>query len=227
MENCFKCHQADPPDVVNKRSHTPDYQQIVKLHSLTDRHAQVRSLSMSPACTHPAREDALNRVGLQFPRHTTAHPPCVLPPESGSTIPTAGSLAVCDACTHCTDKCSLDNCLKCQIKLQNIEPSVLCGGTRRLFSICEVKRHNNSDSLWVCANNCVYDATPIIAWHPGGVKLLLKKVGFDCTPDFNFHSDRAKTNVWAPLKVGTVEPCALGTPQYLPPPRKSSMCRVM
>eukprot|EP01055_Gregarina_sp_Pseudo9_P001599 Gregarina_sp_Pseudo_9__1598@NODE_2076_length_1167_cov_5_617908_g1917_i0_p2_GENE_NODE_2076_length_1167_cov_5_617908_g1917_i0NODE_2076_length_1167_cov_5_617908_g1917_i0_p2_ORF_typecomplete_len121_score24_64Cytb5/PF00173_28/3_3e14_NODE_2076_length_1167_cov_5_617908_g1917_i0188550 len=85
------------------------------------------------------------------------------------------------------------------------------------YSICEVVRHRSSDSLWVCANHKVYDATPILAWHPGGVKLLLKKVGYDATADYNFHSNTARAKVWEPLLIGRVRPCQ-GCPTYVPPP---------
>lgn len=132
----------------------------------------------------------------------------------------------CDACPHCTDKCNKPKCNKCRIKLQNLPVRSNFPSTNLpTWSICEVKRHSSEKSLWICANNKVYDATPIIKWHPGGMKTLGKRTGFDCTRDFNFHSTTAKTQVWKPLHIGNVTPCYKGTPTYLPP--KPPSCSIL
>eukprot|EP01054_Gregarina_sp_Poly1_P001610 Gregarina_sp_Poly_1__1609@NODE_1407_length_4212_cov_129_277684_g937_i0_p2_GENE_NODE_1407_length_4212_cov_129_277684_g937_i0NODE_1407_length_4212_cov_129_277684_g937_i0_p2_ORF_typecomplete_len270_score19_63Cytb5/PF00173_28/1_4e12_NODE_1407_length_4212_cov_129_277684_g937_i030333842 len=134
----------------------------------------------------------------------------------------------CDACPLCTDRCAWKECLRCAIKLQHVHSGKDILGEQQLkeYSICEVVRHRSSDSLWVCANNHVYDATPVLAWHPGGVKLLLKKVGYDATADYNFHSIKARSKVWEPLLIGSVVPCP-GCPTYVPPPRRPSWWRTM
>eukprot|EP01056_Protomagalhaensia_sp_Gyna25_P000861 Protomagalhaensia_sp_Gyna_25__860@NODE_1415_length_1858_cov_109_268279_g1141_i0_p1_GENE_NODE_1415_length_1858_cov_109_268279_g1141_i0NODE_1415_length_1858_cov_109_268279_g1141_i0_p1_ORF_typecomplete_len274_score32_21Cytb5/PF00173_28/7_6e14_NODE_1415_length_1858_cov_109_268279_g1141_i010241845 len=150
------------------------------------------------------RQPAQTELELPLPSH-----------RSSSQQPSAK----CDACPMCSDRCQADNCRRCNIKLQKVDADRKASRRRKelpTYSICEVKRHNSADSLWVCANNMVYDATPILAWHPGGLKPILKKVGYDATPDFNFHTPQAQRRVWEPLAVGYVSPCP-NTPTYIAP----------
>ncbi len=44
----------------------------------------------------------------------------------------------------------------------------------------------------IYANGKTYDASKIIKNHPGGEKCLLRKIGQDCTKDYNFHSKKGK-----------------------------------
>eukprot|EP01053_Blabericola_migrator_P005752 Blabericola_migrator_1__5751@NODE_2912_length_2213_cov_103_208295_g1827_i0_p1_GENE_NODE_2912_length_2213_cov_103_208295_g1827_i0NODE_2912_length_2213_cov_103_208295_g1827_i0_p1_ORF_typecomplete_len244_score21_17Cytb5/PF00173_28/8_1e13_NODE_2912_length_2213_cov_103_208295_g1827_i012161947 len=151
-----------------------------------------------------------------------------LPKEEGPRLPSARWKTGCNACPYCTDRCDLDDCVRCAIKLQNVKKTAKpreLGGLPE-YSICEVVRHNNSESLWVCANNLAYDATPILAWHPGGMKPIMKKIGYDATADFNFHSQTAKSKVWEPLVVGRVRPCK-GCPTYVPPEQPSWLSRTL
>lgn len=75
----------------------------------------------------------------------------------------------------------------------------------REFSAEEVQRHNMLNSLWIVGNNSVYDATNIIAKHPGGSIAILQCGGGrrDCTVDHFFHSSGAR-NLWNQFKIGEI-----------------------
>ncbi|KAK1401148.1 Reduced lateral root formation [Heracleum sosnowskyi] len=57
---------------------------------------------------------------------------------------------------------------------------------KRLISLKEVKLHKTEeDSMWTVLNGRVYNITPYMKFHPGGVDFLMKAVGKDCTALFN------------------------------------------
>lgn len=45
----------------------------------------------------------------------------------------------------------------------------------------EVQKHNTRESCWVIIDGQVYDATSVLAWHPGGAAVILKNAGKDAT----------------------------------------------
>ena len=45
----------------------------------------------------------------------------------------------------------------------------------------EVQKHNTRESCWVIVNGQIYDATSVLAWHPGGAAVILKNAGKDAT----------------------------------------------
>ncbi|CAL5202923.1 unnamed protein product [Lathyrus oleraceus] len=63
----------------------------------------------------------------------------------------------------------------------------------KMFTISEVKKHNNSDSAWIIIDGHVYDCTHYLKDHPGGADSILINAGTDCTEEFQaIHSDKAK-----------------------------------
>eukprot|EP01083_Nonionella_stella_P059985 156894_1 len=139
----------------------------------------------------------------------------------------------CDACVHCRDTCdNVESCMPCQKKLAAMhvqcrgpETSWLMGALtsicqskdagnghqHRTYTMCQLKRHNHSESAWILCGNTIYDATPYIRNHPGGTEAILRKSGgvMDCTEDLRFHSKRAQKE-WRRHKVGTLCHCPHG-----------------
>lgn len=155
-----------------------------------------------------------------------SHPP--LCPVVGHNIESD-----CMACPHCSDTCeALDSCADCQKKqnalhIQYSDPgrsgswltdalSLICPNSdssrgracTRAYTMCQVRRHNKPTSAWILVGNSIYDATPYILRHPGGMEAILRKSGgtADCTDDLRFHSKRAQKE-WRKFKVGILVPC--------------------
>ena len=78
----------------------------------------------------------------------------------------------------------------------------------RTYTMCQLRRHNHANSAWILVGNTIYDATPYIKSHPGGIATILRKSGgaADCTEDLRFHSKRAQKE-WRKFKVGTLCHC--------------------
>ncbi|KAJ5894351.1 FMN-dependent dehydrogenase-domain-containing protein [Penicillium taxi] len=53
------------------------------------------------------------------------------------------------------------------------------------FKLAEVAQHNKQDSCWVILHGKVYDVTNILASHPGGAQVMLRRGGKDTTEDFD------------------------------------------
>lgn len=53
----------------------------------------------------------------------------------------------------------------------------------------ELKKHNTLEDYWICINRKVYNLTPYLDYHPGGVDILKACAGKDGTLLFNkYHS---------------------------------------
>lgn len=76
-----------------------------------------------------------------------------------------------------------------------------------LYTLDDVREHNNRFSVWLVKGNSVYDVTSILDSHPGGANALLRRSGGvkDCTEDYHFHS-RAARRTWASFKIGELAP---------------------
>ncbi|KAG7384104.1 Cytochrome b5 reductase 4 [Phytophthora pseudosyringae] len=59
------------------------------------------------------------------------------------------------------------------------------GPPRRAVSMEEVNRHNTEDDCWSVLDGKVYNMTPYLKFHPGGIADLLLSAGGDCTDLFN------------------------------------------
>ncbi|XP_059649133.1 cytochrome b5 domain-containing protein RLF isoform X2 [Cornus florida] len=75
---------------------------------------------------------------------------------------------------------------------------------KRLISLAEVKQHQTEDSMWTVLKGRVYNIAPYMRFHPGGVDLLMKAVGKDCTSLFN------KYHAWVNAEF-LLEKCLVGT----------------
>lgn len=74
---------------------------------------------------------------------------------------------------------------------------------KRLISINEVKQHQNADAMWTVLKGHVYNIAPYMKFHPGGVDMLMKAVGKDCTALFN------KYHAWVNAEF-LMEKCLVG-----------------
>ncbi|GMN53633.1 hypothetical protein TIFTF001_022771 [Ficus carica] len=74
---------------------------------------------------------------------------------------------------------------------------------RRLISMNEVKQHRQEGSMWTVLKGRVYNLSPYMRFHPGGVDMLMKAVGKDCTALFN------KYHAWVNAEF-LMEKCLVG-----------------
>ena len=59
----------------------------------------------------------------------------------------------------------------------------------RFIPKSEVKKHNTREDCWTILRGKVYDITPYLEFHPGGVEKLMLGAGRDCTQLFDkYHS---------------------------------------
>lgn len=114
----------------------------------------------------------------------------------------------CDACDFCDDCCVDTDCDSCRAK--HLTNDLLCNrrSTVRYFTMCQVRRHNSLDSAWIVAGDTVYNATPVLQRHPGGVESILRKSGgvADCSRDIEFHSRKGK-GMFRKLAIGKLRSC--------------------
>ncbi|KAL6327846.1 hypothetical protein AAG906_026520 [Vitis piasezkii] len=75
---------------------------------------------------------------------------------------------------------------------------------KRLISMNEVKQHRMEGSMWTVLKGRVYNLSPYMKFHPGGVDMLMKAVGKDCTSLFN------KYHAWVNAEF-LLEKCLVGT----------------
>ncbi|XP_062190323.1 cytochrome b5 domain-containing protein RLF-like isoform X2 [Phragmites australis] len=74
---------------------------------------------------------------------------------------------------------------------------------RRLISLEEVKQHKTGDCIWTVLKGRVYNIAPYMKFHPGGVDMLMKASGKDCTALFN------KYHAWVNAEF-LLEKCLVG-----------------
>ncbi|KAK4424960.1 cytochrome domain-containing protein RLF [Sesamum alatum] len=74
---------------------------------------------------------------------------------------------------------------------------------KRLISLNEVKQHQSEGSMWTVLKGRVYNIAPYMKFHPGGVDMLMKGVGKDCTSLFN------KYHAWVNAEF-LLEKCLVG-----------------
>ncbi|XP_058073693.1 cytochrome b5 domain-containing protein RLF-like [Magnolia sinica] len=56
---------------------------------------------------------------------------------------------------------------------------------KRFISMEEVKQHKTEGSIWTVLKGRVYNISPYMKFHPGGVDMLTKAAGKDCTSLFD------------------------------------------
>ncbi|XP_057790117.1 cytochrome b5 domain-containing protein RLF-like isoform X1 [Salvia miltiorrhiza] len=74
---------------------------------------------------------------------------------------------------------------------------------KRLISLNEVKQHQSEGSMWTVLKGRVYNIAPYLKFHPGGLDILMKAVGKDCTSLFN------KYHAWVNAEF-LLEKCLVG-----------------
>ncbi|CAN6203466.1 unnamed protein product [Urochloa humidicola] len=92
------------------------------------------------------------------------------------------------------------------LKLTQTHPDLagLSGqSNRRLISLEEVKQHKTGDCIWTVLKGRVYNIAPYMKFHPGGVDMLMKAAGKDCTALFN------KYHAWVNAEF-LLEKCLVG-----------------
>ncbi|TKY67970.1 Cytochrome b5 domain-containing protein RLF [Spatholobus suberectus] len=75
---------------------------------------------------------------------------------------------------------------------------------RRLISMDEVRKHQTEGQVWTVLKGRVYNISPYMKFHPGGVDMLMKAVGKDCTSLFN------KYHAWVNAEF-LLDKCFVGT----------------
>lgn len=61
-------------------------------------------------------------------------------------------------------------------------------GASKEFTLEEVEKHNTEKDCWIILDGKVYDATSVLAWHPGGASAILTYAGkatAQATADYN------------------------------------------
>eukprot|EP00879_Flechtneria_rotunda_P013982 GHRR01014606.1.p1 GENE.GHRR01014606.1~~GHRR01014606.1.p1 ORF type:complete len:207 (+),score=72.25 GHRR01014606.1:250-870(+) len=76
-------------------------------------------------------------------------------------------------------------------------------GRRPGITLEEVRQHKTKDNAWVVLQGKVYNITPYLKYHPGGVDILAKTAGRDVTSLFN------KYHPWVNAHA-LLEKCFLG-----------------
>nr|DAD42403.1 TPA_asm: hypothetical protein HUJ06_000633 [Nelumbo nucifera] len=74
------------------------------------------------------------------------------------------------------------------LRLTNTHPDLagLKGkSNKRLISMEEVKQHQTEGSVWTVLKGRVYNISPYMKFHPGGIDMLMKAAGKDCTSLFS------------------------------------------
>lgn len=52
------------------------------------------------------------------------------------------------------------------------------------FTIAEVSQHSTVDDCWVILFGLVFNLTPYLSYHPGGLEILLEHAGQDVSTPF-------------------------------------------
>ena len=63
----------------------------------------------------------------------------------------------------------------------------LAGTQGKIISVTleELQKHNKADDCWICIRGKVYNVTPYLDFHPGGVDEMMRGAGSDATVLFN------------------------------------------
>lgn len=74
------------------------------------------------------------------------------------------------------------------------------------YTLAEVALHNSTSDCWTAIGGLVYDLTPYVEKHPGGVSNITRVCGKDGTSAFgNQHGGESKPeNVLAGYQIGTL-----------------------
>ena len=75
----------------------------------------------------------------------------------------------------------------------------------RAFTLAQVAEHSSREDAWIVIDGGVYNITPYVSEHPGGVKAILKNAGGDATRGFKGPQHPARVfDMIDDYKIGTV-----------------------
>lgn len=75
----------------------------------------------------------------------------------------------------------------------------------RTFTLAEVSNHSTREDAWIIIGDGVYDITPYVTEHPGGVKAILKNAGGDATVGFRGPQHPSRVfDMIEDYKIGTI-----------------------
>ena len=76
----------------------------------------------------------------------------------------------------------------------------------RTFTMAQIATHNSESSCYTVVSGSVYDLTPFVGKHPGGMGRILSICGKDGSAAFSdqHEEDRRPANELAKLKIGTL-----------------------
>lgn len=75
----------------------------------------------------------------------------------------------------------------------------------RTFTLAQVAEHASKEDAWIVIDGGVYDITPYVTEHPGGVKAILKNAGGDATKGFKGPQHPARVfDMIDDYKIGTI-----------------------
>ncbi|KAJ1458781.1 cytochrome b5-like heme/steroid binding domain-containing protein [Pelagophyceae sp. CCMP2097] len=81
------------------------------------------------------------------------------------------------------------------------------GAPLRAISAAEVAEHASEYDAWTILKGKVYNMTPYLHYHPGGVQILLPSAGRDCTQQFDkFHRWINGHSMMAGCELGWLDP---------------------
>jgi len=84
----------------------------------------------------------------------------------------------------------------------------ILGTTTKLhqtYTLAQVSEHNSKEDAWIVIDGGVYDITPYVTEHPGGVKAILRNAGGDATKGFKGPQHPARVfDMIDDHKIGTV-----------------------
>ncbi|KXJ05517.1 Cytochrome b5 reductase 4, partial [Exaiptasia diaphana] len=92
------------------------------------------------------------------------------------------------------------------------------GGIRRPVTWDELSKHNTEHDCWMSVRGKVYNITPYLEYHPGGIPEIMKGAGKDGTALFD------EIHKWVNAE-SMLEKCFIGpldTSTMMPPPRPGS-----
>ena len=73
------------------------------------------------------------------------------------------------------------------------------------YTLAQVSEHNSKEDAWIVIDGGVYDITPYVTEHPGGVKAILRNAGGDATKGFRGPQHPARVfDMIDDYKIGTV-----------------------
>ncbi|KAG7854636.1 hypothetical protein KL939_004909 [Ogataea angusta] len=70
-------------------------------------------------------------------------------------------------------------------KTSNVKGSIDPGDFPLRVTKEELNKHNKENDFWICLNHKIYNLSPYLDYHPGGVEILMKCAGKDGTFLFN------------------------------------------